>query len=76
MAGRRDRSGRVQQDRTASPTAGAVQDLPNRLRILVGRAAAQLLDAAARQAQLALRIELVLVNGAVDDLGDEIRADR
>src|SRR6187551_120582 len=51
VAGRRDRTGRVEQDRVPAPPVGAGEHLADRLRVVGGRAAAQLVRVAALDAE-------------------------
>ena len=73
VPGRRDRAGRVQEDRVAPAAVRSREDVADRLRVLGRRAAAELGRVAALDAELE-RIDHALVHRAVDDLADEVRA--
>ena len=74
MAARRDRAGRVEQDRVALRAALlAGEDRADHGCVLRGRAAAQLLRRAAGDAEVGGSISRS-IHAAVDDLADEVRA--
>src|SRR5436309_2721169 len=68
-------AGGVQQDRAAASAVRALEDVADRARVLLRRPAAQLLDRAVRDAELALRIELALAHRSADDLAEEVGPD-
>ncbi len=59
MAGRGDRAGGVEQDRVALPPSRAGEDLADRRRVLLGRAAGEVGGGAARDPELE-RVDLAL----------------
>src|SRR5439155_2328499 len=71
MASRRDRTGGVQQHRVALAACGAAEDRLDRPRVLLRGAALELGGVAGLDAELG-RIDRALVDGAVDDLADEV----
>ena len=75
VAGRGDRPGGVQQDRVAAAAVCAREDVPDRLRVLGRRPAAQRGRVAALDPEVE-RIDLPLRDVAVHDLADEVRARR
>ena len=73
MPGGRDRACRVEPDSVALGALGAGEDLASCPRVLLGRAALELVGVAAADPELA-RVDRPLPDDALDDLADGVRA--